>query len=289
MIQYSVPKAVFTKGSLSSLNSYGYSPHPLLSYIEWVYTLLTTSGRSLNKPIIMSITAPDPEELYVMLARIQELRTRLMEFHKTQINRSSVNPSTLVALELNTSCPNIQNHPPSAYAPSTLTPLLNVLASAFRTDRTLTIGLKLPPYVYSTPFADIVSCLDAYTSEEENPFAFLTCTNTLGLSVLYTDQILSVTPETPLIPFGPALPTTYGGLAGEAIHALSLGNVHAFSNLLSVHDKKAMRNIAIIGVGGVTTIEAVHRMHSAGAKVVGFATLLGREGVKSFEMLSRGT
>ena len=47
-----------------------------------------------------------------------------------------------------------------------------------------------------------------------------------------------------------------------------------------------MNRIIIIGVGGVTTPAAVSRMRKAGAQVVACATLLGRMGVRAFEILS---
>jgi len=45
-------------------------------------------------------------------------------------------------------------------------------------------------------------------------------------------------------------------------------------------------DVRIIGVGGVTSKEAAARMRQAGADVVGCATLLGKEGIQAFEMLS---
>jgi dihydroorotate dehydrogenase (fumarate) len=80
-------------------------------------------------------------------------------------------------------------------------------------------------------------------------FAFLTCTNTLGNSLLFGDQVREAREE-------PA----FGGLAGEALHALAL----------------------------VTSSAGVARMRNAGAAVVGAATLLGKEGVGAFEVLTAG-
>lgn len=150
----------------------------------------------------------------------------------------------------------------------------------------MTIGLKLPPYVYSTQFDDVIKVIDSFTTNGKNPIAFLTCTNTLGTSLLFTDQALpplSSAKDSESAPF--ALPTPLGGLGGASIHALSLGNVHTFTHLLSHHPSPALRAIGVIGVGGVTSPAAAARMRRAGAKVVGCATLLGREGVRGFEGL----
>jgi len=168
--------------------------------------------------------------------------------------------------------------------------LLDVLTDYYRKDTTLTIGLKLPPYVFSTQFEDVIRWISEFTATagdgKRNPFAFLTCTNTLGSSLMFSDQTESTNRASNLNANQFALPTTIGGLAGDAIHMLSLGNVHTFTQLL--RGSLALQNIKIIGVGGVTSPEGVDRMQQAGAQVVGCATLLGRKGVQVFEMLSKG-
>jgi len=167
--------------------------------------------------------------------------------------------------------------------------LLNVLADHYRKDITLTIGLKLPPYVYSTQFDDIVHGISGFTESASegtrNPFAFLTCTNTLGSSLFFSDQT-EPNRGSKLNASKFALPTAIGGLAGESIHALSLGNVHTFTRLLE--GNMALQDVKLIGVGGVTSPEAVHRMRKVGADVIACATLLGKEGVGAFERLSAG-
>jgi dihydroorotate dehydrogenase (fumarate) len=170
---------------------------------------------------------------------------------------------------------------------------LNVLAEHYCKDATLTIGLKLPPYVWSTQFEDVVRGISQFppgviasedrSEERRNPFAFLTCTNTLGSSLIFADQV-DYNHGSSLTANQLALPTTIGGLAGESIHALSLGNVHTFIRLLQ--GNVALQDVKVIGVGGVISPDAVGRMRKAGASVVGCATLLGREGIGAFEKLS---
>ncbi|KAF9074509.1 hypothetical protein BDP27DRAFT_1317228 [Rhodocollybia butyracea] len=234
---------VFTTSSISSLNSYGYSPHPLSSYIGWIKEILSKSG--LVKPFIISITASTSDELTPMISFIQELR-------------STPNIAPLVAIELNTSCPNVPMVSPSGYIPSSIHPLLTALSDAHKQDKSLTIGLKLPPYTYRAQFEAIIETLREF---DLGTFAFLTCTNTLGNSLLFSDQVEETREE-------PA----FGGLAGDALHALALGNVHTFHELLQ-------GEIAIIGVGGFVCAKA-------GAAVVGAATILGKEGVRAFELLT---
>jgi len=168
---------------------------------------------------------------------------------------------------------------------------LDVLADYYRKDTTLTIGLKLPPYVCSTQFEDVLRGISAFPAVVDgnngkgNMFSFLTCTNTLGSSLFFSDQA-EHNHGSNLSASQFALPTVIGGLAGESIHALSLGNIYTFARLL---EKDAeLRDIRLIGVGGITSPEAVDRMRRVGASVVGCATLLGREGVGAFQRLSAG-
>ncbi|EIN13201.1 FMN-linked oxidoreductase [Punctularia strigosozonata HHB-11173 SS5] len=252
----------FTSDSTSSINSYGYSPHPLARYLEWVDALLSAHP-SDTKPFIVSLTASSATDLSTMLASVRSLHAK----HPSRI-----------AVELNTSCPNIKASPPPAYEPAQLVPLLRPLADAFRADRDLTLGLKLPPYVYAAQFERLLAAVEEVAVERTCPFAFFTCTNTLGNGLLFADQARAGG-----VGEGSAL---LGGVAGDALHALALGNVRTFRRMLDAHPEPSVRAIGIVGAGGVTGRAAAGRMRRAGAAVVGCATLLGREGVAAFEMLA---
>ena len=273
-------QVVFGNASVSTLNSYGYSPHPLSSYIRWTHSILSHETNP-NKPFIISITSNSAGELSRMVERLQELRQTLADCIEGTPSR--------IAVELNTSCPNILGKPPPAYSFATLIPVLEVLAQAYRADRTLTIGLKLAPYLASFQFEEVVRSIASFSYDLEddnrtNPFAFFTCTNTVGNCIFFAHQtasLLAAGGEADGYALGPVL----GGLAGEPIHALSLGNVFSFAKLLESHEDKAVRKIKVIGVGGVMDKQGVERMKKVGAAVVGCATLLGREGVKGFEKL----
>ena len=107
--------------------------------------------------------------------------------------------------------------------------------------------------------------------KKRTPFAFITCTNTLGNSLLFSDQTAQ-DESTDGRDF--ALPTPLGGLAGEALHSLALGNVYSFHKLLHLERPKeydGLETIVIIGVGGVTSKQAAARMTKAGAGVIGCA------------------
>lgn len=216
-----------------------------------------------------------------MVSSIQDLRK--------EVKDSSRSPSR-IAIELNTSCPNIRNASPSGYSFQSLTPLLQVLSEEFSADKKLTIGLKMPPYVFREQFTDALEVLSTFAIQPEStpptsPISFLTCTNTLGNSLFFSDQIIT-TSNTTEDPF--ALSTALGGLSGDSLHPLALGNVYTFSQLLRSQETRfpSLSNVRIIGVGGVTSKPARERMLKAGADAVACATLLGKEGIRAFEVLS---
>lgn len=234
-----------------------------------------------------------------MIDSIQALREALHD---------SAGAVSRIAIELNTSCPNIQGSPPLAYNFPAILPLLRAMANHYNHDQSLTLGIKLPPYFYAAQFEEVVHGLVEFShissggddgiTTARNAFAFLTCTNTLGSSLMFAEQTSPFTSSQGESVY--ALPTPLGGLAGEAIHALSLGNVYSFARLLAAtaikqeqqseveirSPKASLCHIRIIGVGGVATAAAVDRMHKAGASVVGCATVFGREGVGAFRKLS---
>ncbi len=278
---------------MSSVNSYGYSPHPLSTYVDYVDAILFKADETSTKPFIISITSSSPISIATMLDTIQRLRTKLRDGEGTM---------SRVGVELNTSCPNIKGSTPPAYHMPSLAPILDVLARYFREDPTLVIGLKLPPYVYSTQFDDLLRAIATYSqldpsdeSRRLSPFAFLTSTNTLGQTLFFAEQAVPLSrgaeaaaaaSEEGSTPAEFALPTVLGGMAGEALHPLALGNVYTLRRLLDTHEEISLREISIIGVGGVTTREAHLRMRRAGASVVACATILIRNGVSGFQKLS---
>lgn len=207
----SLRQVAFARDSYSSINSYGYSPLPLKSYLAFIRVILLPNPQS-TKPFIISITSNDPTELRRMLEDILKLRQ--------SIDDTGTAGSKLLGVELNTSCPNIPGKPPPSYNIPTLIPLLHEIGSfqaqlEAQNKPSLTIGLKLPPYVYTNQFVEVVAALKGMA----RPISFLTCTNTLGSSVLFADQSDKMSNESGQF----ALPTAFGGMAGEAIHSLSLG------------------------------------------------------------------
>lgn len=207
----------FHVSTVSSINSYGYSPIKLDTYLEWIREIVVAHPAS-EKPFIVSIASALPDEMRTMFATIQSLRASLAENGN----------KTVIAVEVNTSCPNIKDHPPPGYNLVELGELLHVIHDVVLADTAnpvpLVIGIKLPPYVHSGQFAEVVDLLATlHHVAGRNPVSFLTCTNTLGSSLLFDHQVVPSSGEGTRQDSGFALPTVFGGLAGEAIHALSLG------------------------------------------------------------------
>lgn len=213
-------KVAFT-ATKTSINSYGYSPFPLSNYLEWI-SAIYTAATDPKKPFIISITSSSPAELSNMVDQIQLLRSSLSD---------RLGHANLIAIEMNTSCPNIPDRPPPAYSTDSLRPLLQSFADAFRVDPTLTLGLKLAPFVYRKQHQDILDLISEFTSSNgKNPIAFITCTNTLGNCTMFQEQTVSKLESKPNSmsesthqAAAIALPTKFGGLAGEPLHYLSLG------------------------------------------------------------------
>ncbi|KAJ6569597.1 hypothetical protein B0H19DRAFT_1136174 [Mycena capillaripes] len=269
----------FASSSTSSLNSYGYSPHKLFQYLTWIEIILSAVPTTPKpKPFLISITASHPDVMRSTIGAIQSLRAKDPVFAP-------------IGIEFNTSCPNIRDYAPTGYAFAALAPLLSVLADAWRADPTLTLGLKLPPYVYTAQFAAVLDTLRGFsTPDARNPIAYLACTNTLGNALLFAEQVVAAGGEPAASAVGEsafAVPKALGGVAGDTLHALALGNVYSFTRLLEAEDAASgLRDLVIVGIGGVTSAEAAARMRKAGAAVVGSATLFGKEGVDAFKILS---
>jgi len=177
--------------------------------------MLSKSPSANTKPFIISLAPASPQELSEMLNLIQDLRTELNDINSTY---------SRIGIELNTSCPNISGHPPPAYSPESLKPLLQVFQERYAQDPTLTIGLKLAPYVHAGQFKDIIDLLASISTGEvgyvrQNCVSFLSCTNTLGSSIVFEEQTVSKDSSGSVY----AVPTVTGGLAGEPLHALALG------------------------------------------------------------------
>lgn len=253
----------------SSFNTLGYSPTSLPQYLAIIEAIVADSGKPPAKPFVVSVTG-SPDDVVKCKNLISECASRT---------------SIPLLMEINLSCPNILDMPPPAYSGESLRQFLFALQRDIvsRSETaSIPIGLKTAPYTYHGQFRTLVDALAATAANNSTcPISFITATNTLGNSLLMDQPDAS--PEwSPTL--ASASGTGIGGIGGTAIHSLSLGNVRTLRVLL---DKEpALKDIEIIGVGGVTDFLGFSRMKSAGASVVAIGTALGREGIDIFHRIT---
>jgi dihydroorotate dehydrogenase (fumarate) len=264
---------------ISTLNTLGYSPLTLSEYLGIINEIVGQrhlgTDTPTKKPFILSVTGT-PDEIAMAYALVT--------------NAAEMDEDLRLAIEINLSCPNIAHAPPPAYDRKQLDGYLEAISDSKSTYRgrmatpesVPKVGVKLPPYTYAGQFEMVVDALkNAKSSEpgEGSVIDFITCTNTLGNSLILNSELAPV--------LNSESGTGMGGLAGAALHPLALGNVATFRRLL---DQDAMtRDIMIIGVGGVEDQAGADRMKKVGASAVACASALGRYGVEVFERISEGS
>lgn len=264
-------RVIFDSPTATSLNTYGYSPHPLSFYLATINEIILESGKPQTKPFIVSITGT-PEEACSAI---------------TAVSTFKQDTGHSVLVEINLSCPNILDKPPPAYSLQELVAYLDAIAALPPTTFPMHIGLKTPPYTYDGQFVVLLSALKKHPSI----ISFITSTNTLGSSLHLSSPPRLSTGEGRRV-YQPTLSsaagTGIGGLGGAAIHWVSLGNVRTIRKMLDAEANGLLLDVAVIGVGGVGDKDGWERMLSAGAEAVGVATALGAGGVGVFERILEG-
>ncbi|KAJ4395978.1 dihydroorotate dehydrogenase [Gnomoniopsis smithogilvyi] len=250
----------------ASLNTLGYSPLALESYLGFIKTIAASPTARPDKGFIISVTG-SPEDVADCYRAISETAT-LVPFP--------------LAMEVNLSCPNIPGKPPPAYDGSALLQYLNAIQGALTHPYgpQIPCGLKTPPYTHANEYTELFKALEASSSDSAPcPISFITATNTLGSCLLLADP--EATTDTI-----PALPAAgIGGMAGAPLHPLALGNVRTIRRMLDER-KEALGHVQIIGVGGVLDSAGFRRMRGVGADFVGVGTGLGLKGVDVFGDIS---
>jgi len=195
----------------------------------------------LNKPIIASISGFSKKDYLEM---IKEFDSKGADI-----------------LEINLSCPNIIGKPQAGY---NFEYSKEVLEEA-RKITNKPIAVKLPPYldlVHQKQIAEIL--INAKVD-------FAVLVNSVGNCL-----IVDAEKEEAVIKPKKGL----GGLGGEYIKPIALGNVFGFYQLLK--DK-----VKIIGVGGINTGKDAFEFILAGADMVQIATAYAREGADAFNRISK--
>lgn len=274
----SKPSGATTSEPISTLNTLGYSPLTLSEYLGIINEIVGQrhlgTDTPTKKPFILSV-AGTPDEIAMAYALIT--------------NAAEMDEDLRLAMEVNLSCPNLKDAPPPAYDPAQLREYLEAISDSKSTYRgrmatpesVPRVGIKLPPYTHTAQFETVVTAMRNALSTEPGEgcvLDFITCTNTLGSSLLLDSDLNPV--------LNNEGGTGIGGLAGAALHPLALGNVATFRRLLDQHDET--KGVAIIGVGGVEDKAGFDRMRKAGAQAVACASALGRYGVAVFEKITKG-
>jgi dihydroorotate dehydrogenase (fumarate) len=253
----------------ASLNTLGYSPHTLESYLGFIGQIAASPSARPGKGFIVSVTG-SPEEV--------------AQCYSLVAHRQKQVPFPL-AMEINLSCPNIPDKPPPAYNGDSLKSYLTALQRLVSDPDLARIpfGLKTPPYTHAAEYLELFSALK--TSAQQNhdgvsPVSFITATNTLGSCLVLTSPAVKGSSN-------PALPAPgIGGMAGAPLHPLALGNVRTIRRMLD-EAGKPLAHVQIIGVGGVLDRDGYKRMQAVGADIVGVGTGLGLGGVSVFEKILR--
>lgn len=232
------------KGTIS-VNSVGLANLGINEYLEYIRT------RKTSKPIFLSIGGLSLRENKELLTKI-----RLQE----------VKPN---GIELNLSCPNIENSDIVGYDRDNLKRYLTTFTIQTGLMKaggaTISCGVKLPPYFGKGDFDAVTDILNSFKDEID----FVTTINGVPGGLV----IDSVTERSVIKPKG-----GMGGMGGTAVKPIGLANVVQMRRRLSPE-------IKIIGCGGVKTGTDVFEYILAGAEAVEIATQFLIEGVDCFERI----
>ncbi|TPX17618.1 uncharacterized protein E0L32_012098, partial [Thyridium curvatum] len=180
------PRPSGTGTANASLNTLGYSPHVLQTYLSFIRAIAADPDvpRAPGKTFIVSVTgsAEEVARCYRLVAAEEEEARRRRD------------PGPPLAVELNLSCPNIPGSPPPAYDAAALRSYLAaVVAAAAAGEATspplprIPFGLKTPPYTHPAQYDALVGALLDCAGGAGGgvcPVSFLTATNTLGSSLV---------------------------------------------------------------------------------------------------------
>lgn len=234
-------------GEIGSLNSMGL---PNLGYQE--YAKLIPKLKDFGKPVIASIASAPCAHKLPPVEHYREIAT-------------AIEKAGADALELNLSCPNLEEVP-IAMDPRSVRAVL----AAVTHDVKIPIGVKLAPY-NNVPklFEEIARTLLDFD------LAYVATINSepLVLEIDLRTRTKVIRPN-----------EGFGGLGGPAVLPIALAEVHRFYKFFQKHNAP----IAVWGVGGITKAEDAIKHFLAGASVIQIGTLFLWEGPKAFEHLWAG-
>jgi dihydroorotate dehydrogenase (fumarate) len=209
---------------------------------ETCSTIIPKLREYTSKPIIPSIfSLGGVQDYYEMLEKLEVVKEHF-DF-----------------VEVNVSCPNIPGKPLLGYDMDSMEDLLiNIQKYNFKK------ALKLPPYFDMSQFDRISEMVVKYGTDA------IIVSNTIGNCLVIDSDKESVIlkPKNGM-----------GGLGGDFVKPLALGNVWNFYNRLQ-------GKVDIVGVGGVRTGKDAFEFLLAGADAVQIGTTWAQEGIGSFQRIS---
>jgi|694.fasta_scaffold00594_58 dihydroorotate dehydrogenase (fumarate) len=166
-----------------------------------------------------------------------------------------IKPENVDAIEVNFSCPNIDNFAESAI--QNFEKYLLILEEY----ACVPWGLKMPPFFNTNEIKEYVAVLKKY------PVKFIVCANSFPNGLVLKKQVPVIVPRNGL-----------GGIGGcYGFKAIALSNAREFANL--------MPECVIIGCGGIKNVEDIKDYLSVGCKGVQIGSELDRVGLELFNDL----
>ncbi len=231
-------------GELGSLNSMGL---PNLGYLE--YAKFIPKLKEFGKPVIASIASAPCAHKLPPIEQYYEIATA--------IERAGAD-----AIELNLSCPNLEDIP-IAMDPQSVRAVLTAVTNAVK----IPIGVKLAPYNNVPKLFDQIA-----RTLLDFDIAYVATINSepLTLDIDLKTRTKVIRPN-----------DGFGGLGGPAVLPIALAEVHRFYKFF----QKQKARIAVWGVGGIIRAEDAIKHFLAGASVVQIGTLFLWDGPQAFEKL----
>jgi dihydroorotate dehydrogenase len=182
-----------------------------------------------------------PLILSIAFEDFEKLKILLQDYAKYVSNDNDND----VLVEINLSCPNLETEIPG-YNIQFINKLLHALAGYKLTN--IKFGLKLPPYFERS----VIEALSKLFNDFHSILVYIVSSNSIPNCL-------------PLVNGEPYLSNVYGGMSGKMNKYISLSNVYTFS-------KYIIKDIAIIGCGGIETVEDIVDYLNNGAKFVQIAS-----------------
>ncbi len=234
--------------NIGSLNSMGL---PNLGYQEYARIVPKLKER-YRKPLIASIASAKCPHNLEPIEQYREIAATLAK-------------AGADALELNLSCPNLEEVP-IAMDPQSVRQVLKAVLKEIK----IPLGVKLPPY-NNTPklFTEIAQILLDFD------LAYVATINSepLAMDIDLQTKTKMIRPH-----------DGYGGLGGPAVLPIALAEVHRFYKFFQRHKART----EVWGVGGIMKPQDAIKHFLAGASVVQIGTLLLWEGPAVFAKLWAG-